>query len=313
MRIKYRKKWSLHSAGMDHLESIRAFVHVAKAGAFGKAAERLGVSPAVVSRSIQQLERRLGALLFQRTTRCVALTELGEAYLDRVEVIVEAVDHLGREVAGESQDLRDYLRIYAPLSYGLTVLAPLLTQFLRRYPGAKVQVELWESSRGGAPDNADVALLSPTTCGSGPLAQRTVARFQRVMVSSPGYAKQHHHSNDSRRQYDVAQLDGHVLTTPTGIGDGIVRSIRATNSELAKQLVLGGAGVAVFPMYMVERDIQNGLLVQLQTDLDLGYSEIAMCISRAAALRPIVQKYAAFVEHMIPAFAIRSASKPEVL
>jgi len=115
------------------LEDLQTFVEVAGAGGVSPAARRLGVSKSIVSRRLSRLEAELGIQLLARTTRGAALTEAGTTFRDHAARICAEID-VARETILPAGNLRGRLRIAAPLSFGLTHLAPVLAELARRHP-----------------------------------------------------------------------------------------------------------------------------------------------------------------------------------
>ncbi|MBN3842517.1 LysR family transcriptional regulator, partial [Burkholderia sp. Ac-20349] len=158
---------------MDQLQSIRAFVTVAREGGFRRAATRLRVSTAMASRLVDALETRLGARLLQRSTCHQSLTEIGELYLARVERILGAIDDIdGRFVAMGSKP-EGALRIAAPVAFGLSQLSALLDRFVHRFPDVRPTVTLTDTHVDLTSEAIDVAFLTDGMPVSGAHALHT--------------------------------------------------------------------------------------------------------------------------------------------
>src|SRR5512134_1377093 len=126
---------------MDTLGSMRAFLRVVQAGGFSKAAARLDISPAMVTKHVNSLEERLGVRLLYRTTRQVSLTEAGAAYYEHCARIVADLDDAEAAVGALSRAPRGTLRITAGVDIG-EELAPLVTEFMRAEPEVAPEVVL---------------------------------------------------------------------------------------------------------------------------------------------------------------------------
>src|SRR5438445_11833677 len=118
---------------MDLLAALRTFRRVVERDSFSQAAADLGQSTAAVSKQVRQLEARLGALLIQRTTRRMRLSEAGRAYFAECCRLLDELDALERATAAGTDEISGRLRVNAPLSFGLKVLSPLLVTFMARY------------------------------------------------------------------------------------------------------------------------------------------------------------------------------------
>ena len=117
---------------MDTFNYMRAFRRIVELGSLAKAAEDLDMS-AGLSKQLRALESHLGAVLIQRTTRKMSLTDTGTAYYAECCRLLDELDALEKSVRRQSQRVSGELRVNAPLSFALSVLSPLLARFLRQY------------------------------------------------------------------------------------------------------------------------------------------------------------------------------------
>jgi DNA-binding transcriptional LysR family regulator len=125
---------------MDKLTGIAVFARVVEAQSFTAAASQLGMSRSAVSKAIAGLEDRLGARLLNRTTRRLALTEVGQAFYERSARIVAEAEEAELAVTRLQATPRGTLRINAPVSFGTLHLAPALIDFMKRYPELKIDI-----------------------------------------------------------------------------------------------------------------------------------------------------------------------------
>src|SRR5690606_14686319 len=122
------------------LEGARMFVAVMETGSFARAAERLRTSPGQASKLVSRLEADLGVRLLNRTTRALAPTEAGQAYFERIRVLLTDFDDLEEAVRNVSGTPKGRLRVTAPVSFGVAQLAPVLITFARRFPQIELDV-----------------------------------------------------------------------------------------------------------------------------------------------------------------------------
>src|SRR6202142_889777 len=116
---------------MDRFDAMQAFVTVADLQGFAPAARKLGLSPSAVTRLIAALEEGLGARLLQRTTRSVALTDVGARYLERARRILADVDEAEGAVEGERTRPRGRLVVSAPNGFGRLHVSPVMSEYLK--------------------------------------------------------------------------------------------------------------------------------------------------------------------------------------
>src|SRR5690349_21040403 len=125
---------------LDHLAGLSVFAQVVEANGFTAAAARLGVSKAAVSKQVARLEDRLGVRLLNRSTRRLGLTEAGRDFYERARRIMDEVEEAEHAASSRQANPRGVLRVNAPVTYGISHLAPILPAFMRLYP--EIQVEL---------------------------------------------------------------------------------------------------------------------------------------------------------------------------
>ncbi|MGY2257723.1 LysR substrate-binding domain-containing protein [Pseudomonas sp. SDO55104_S430] len=126
----------------DHLDGLVTFMTVAEEKGFSNAAIKLGISPSAVSQSIRGLEQRLGLVLFNRTTRSVCLTEIGERYLERVQPALEQLSSASQELGREASLPAGLLRINVPRAAYLILLQPILQRFMTTYPEINLEIRV---------------------------------------------------------------------------------------------------------------------------------------------------------------------------
>jgi DNA-binding transcriptional LysR family regulator len=173
---------------MDRIEAMQAFVAVADLRGFAPAARKLGLSPSGVTRLIAALEEHLGARLLQRTTRSVALTDVGSRYLERARRILADVEEA--EVSAQDERTRPggRLVVSAPVGFGRLHGSPMMSEYLKRYPDVSGELRLADRVVNLVEDGVDVAVRIGHLPDSS-LVARHVGEMRRIVVASPGYLK----------------------------------------------------------------------------------------------------------------------------
>jgi len=126
---------------VDQLVCMRSFVRVADLHSFTRAADALGVSRAVVSTHVAELERHLRCQLFHRTTRRVGLTSDGAEYLARCQRILAELEAADEALRGSRLSVQGRLRVDVPVVFGRALLLPALPKFTARYPDLQLEVQ----------------------------------------------------------------------------------------------------------------------------------------------------------------------------
>lgn len=171
---------------MDRLDTMTAFVAVADLQGFAPAARKLGLSPSAVTRMVAALEERLGTRLLQRTTRSVALTDTGARYLERVRRILADVEEADASAAAERVTPSGRLVVSAPVGFGRRHVAPLLSDYLRRYPEVTGELRLSDLMINLVEDGVDCAVRIGHLSDSS-LVARQLGAMRRIVVASPDY------------------------------------------------------------------------------------------------------------------------------
>jgi DNA-binding transcriptional LysR family regulator len=175
---------------MDRIDAMRAFVAVVTEGSFSNAANALRLSPQLVSKYVSKLEDQLNTRLLNRTTRKVSLTEAGSHYFGHAQQILLSIDDMESQLGGLQQNPKGVLRISAPVSFALKHMARLVTDFQRRYPLVKVDLQLSDRKVDIIEEGFDVALRIGQLKSSS-LVAKPVAPIRVVLCASPQYLATH--------------------------------------------------------------------------------------------------------------------------
>ncbi len=260
---------------MGELESIRVFLAVAAQRSFSAAARELSMTPTAVTRAISALEDRVGAQLLLRTTRQVALTSIGAVYAARVAPLSTAFAAVSEE-AHEMQGLiSGPIRISAPMSLGIKVLPPILSQFKASYPRAEIALILSDGFVNVVEDDFDLVIRISSLPNDKTTVWRRICLVPRVLVASPRLLASRGvlNSPEELSMYSLLSYgaQGRVETWSLSL-NGVTRTLKASkaftanNGELLAQLAVQGEGIALLPRFIVEPDLVSGALVQVMPD-----------------------------------------------
>jgi DNA-binding transcriptional LysR family regulator len=254
---------------MDRLDAMAAFVAVAEHRGFATAARRLGLSASTVTRLVAGLEERLSIRLLQRTTRAVALTASGAQYLERARHILAAVAEAEGAARAERRTPSGRLVVAAPNLFGRFEVAPLMCDFLARYPAVVGELTLADRMVNLVEEGVDVAVRIAALEDS-TLVARKVGETRRVVVASPSYLATR---KKLRTPHDLAAhatiLLSPLMPTPEwrfrsregGEARIPIRPALVTNSaDAAIRHAEGGGGVAMVLAYQVRDAVKAGRL-----------------------------------------------------
>ena len=182
---------------------MRVFVAVAEAAGFAAAARRLGMSAPAVTRAVAELEQRIGTRLLQRTTRIVRVTDAGTRYLADCRRILAEVAEAEASAAGAHAEPRGQLAVTASVMFGRMFVAPVILDFLARYPEVAVRFVLLDRIADLVEEGLDVAVRIAHLPDSA-LSAVKVGAVRRVVCASPEYLARH---GTPRRPADLRAFD----------------------------------------------------------------------------------------------------------
>jgi DNA-binding transcriptional LysR family regulator len=256
---------------------MAVFKLVAERGSFAAAAEDAGLSPSAVSKLVARLEHRLGARLVNRTTRRLALTAEGEVFLDRARKILEAIEAAESEIASARLSPRGHLRVHSFPSFAVDKLAPVLPDFLARYPRISFDFVVTNRLIDPIRDNVDISfrvgLLRDST-----LVARKIVDLTQIVCASPRYLAERGRPN---KPSDLAQ---HACLTLSHVPGSATWSFRvdgkevqvevggpiaADSADMLLKLAIAGAGIVRLGDIIVARAVQQGLLEQVLPGLEV--------------------------------------------
>ncbi|MEW9624705.1 LysR family transcriptional regulator [Rhodanobacter geophilus] len=175
---------------MDQFHELSAFIAVVEAGGFSAAARKRGESQSTISKAVNSLEKRLGVVLLQRSTRSVTLTDQGQKYYERTKPLVDEIEVADNELTSSTLDISGLVRIAAPSTFGRLHVLPLLPELLSQHPGLRVDLVLSDAMRDMVEDRIDVAIRLSAVNDPNSVVRR-VAGTSLVCAGSRHYFAQH--------------------------------------------------------------------------------------------------------------------------
>jgi DNA-binding transcriptional LysR family regulator len=261
------------------LSEISAFVLLAESGSFVAAGRRLGRDPTVVSRRVQALEARLGVRLAERSTRKVALTEAGEAYLERIRPLLDDLKTAAHEAAAFAEgEPRGRLRLALPSAFGRLWVAPLLPLFLREHPLISIEATFSNAYVDLLGENYDLAVRLGDLPDSR-LVARKVADRRRLLCAAPSYLSERGVPAAPEELADHACLrftgkpNPHVWESRDSEGRErawpVSGPMASDDAEALVQAGIAGLGIVYGTDWLVGRELADGRLVRVLADWTL--------------------------------------------
>lgn len=255
---------------MDKLSELQCFLQVAVTASFTGAARALDITPSGASKQVKSLEARLGARLFNRTTRQVSLTEVGRAFQERIAPLLADVEEAELAVSQLSAEPRGLLRVGAPMDFGRGHLCEPIASFASTYDELEIEVEFADRFVDVVEEGFDVVIRIGALEDSS-LVARYLGPCRRVLCASPSYLAAHGEPRDIadlRRHTRVAYTyESERSWTFIGAGGPTRVAVpirhRSNNGELTRNLVLAGQGLALLPTFLIGHDLRSGRLKAL--------------------------------------------------
>jgi len=247
---------------------MMVFAQVVQSGSFSKAADALGMSKSSVSKKVTYLEDRLGVRLLNRTTRKLSLTEVGHVFFERCERIMSEAEEAELAITRLQEEPRGHLKISAPMSFGIEHLGKPLATFMAQYDELTVDVSLNDRFVDIVDEGFDMALRIGRLADSSLIAKK-IGSSRQMSVAAPAYLEQQGTPIHPRDLEDHKCLT-YTLSRNVGYWDyrdgteeinvKLPHYIKVNNGDLARDMVLAGAGIVRSPAFIVGPDVACGNL-----------------------------------------------------
>lgn len=294
---------------MDKLRALTVFTAVVERGSFAAAAEHLGLSRTAASRMVMDLEAQLGAMLLNRTTRRISLTQTGEAYLGRARSVLEQLDEADREASRRTTRPSGRLRLSAPMSFGIRHLAPRLKDYMDAYPDMQLDLVLNDRQVDLVDEGFDLAIrigrLAPSS-----LIARKIASSRLILCAAPSYLQLHGQPEtlsdlsahrclgypywSGRDAWTFSAADGRAHTVP------VKNQLWCNNGDALMNAAISGLGVVLQPDFIVHQAIRDGQLVELLSGFTGPNVDIHVLFA-SASFMPI--RIRSFIDFLVASFA----------
>jgi DNA-binding transcriptional LysR family regulator len=256
-------------AKLPDFEALAIFAKVVELRSFAAAAGELALSKATVSKAVSRLEERLGARLFNRTSRRLALTDAGQRLSERATRLLADGEAAENEALSQSVTPRGLVRLAVPMTFGVKVVAPLLPEFLAQYPDVAIDLHLSDAMVDLIGDGFDAGLRIASLPDSSLIARRLCAA-PRYTVAAPAYLKQYGRPTHPMHLAQHRCFAYTYLSTPdvwhytNAAGEqASVRPggpLRVNNGEALMPALIAGLGIADLPEFIAGDAVASGEL-----------------------------------------------------
>jgi DNA-binding transcriptional LysR family regulator len=298
---------------MDRLESMAAFVSVARAGGFSAASRELGIPLATISRRVGELETALGVRLLRRSTRQVVVTEAGQRFFVACQRALEDLRDAEEAVGSEYRTPRGDLLVTAPVAFGRLHLQPVALDFLAAHPQINLRMQLVDRIVNIADEHIDAALRIAHLPDSG-LTARALGSIRVLVCASPAYLRAR---GAPQRPEDLTQHDC-IAWSILGPRDTwwfrdsgrerqypIRTRLATTLAESAIDAATAGLGLVQTTSYQASQAIADGRLLVLLRKFECAVTPVSLVYARDRLL-PL--RLRAFLDFVAPRVAERLRS-----
>jgi LysR family transcriptional regulator for bpeEF and oprC len=280
------------------------FVSAVEGKSFSQAAREFGITPSAVSKRISKLEDELGVQLMRRTTRSLALTDIGALYFERAKRIMEEVEEMQALVTGSNTEPQGVLRVNMPTAIGQVEIAPAVPAFLTRFPKVQFAFKTTDRVTELHADNPDIAIWIGEFNDTRFVSRKLMSN-NRVVCGTPEYFDRHGTPKTPR------DLDRHnCLINPVyhpqrtwpftregkQIPTQVSGNIETDNYLVLLACVTGGLGISLLPEYLVAARLRDQSLRAVLTNFKTVNYPVFALYPRARYPSPKVQAFLAFLE-----------------
>ena len=296
----------------NRFEQMRAFAGVVEAGGFTSATGRTGMSRAVVSRNILDLEDRLGVRLLNRTTRQVNVTEAGRVFYDKCRQILDELEEAEQAVSASASGPQGELRVVAPVNFGLGYLGPAITEFLASHDNIRLTLSLNDRLVDPIESGYDIAIRVLQRDMQLPqnLDQRHIATSSRILCASPDYLAKR---GEPRVPDDLSAHDclcysyvdepgiWHFSRGKKEYAVPVRSRITTSASSVLATGAARGLGIAYGPEAFFRAELGAGLVRQVLQDYALPQVSIYSLFARSKHPSPKVEAFNDYMRtHLYP-------------
>lgn len=293
---------------MDKFQEMQAFVAVVDNGSFVRAADALNTSKAAISRQVADMEQRLGIRLLNRTTRKLSLTDEGQLFYLRCTDLLNGLEEAESELSLRSGEPSGHLRVSAPVTFGISHLAPLWGKFLQQHPKVSMEVSLSDRTVDLVEDGYDLAVRISRTPHPTFIA-RKLASTKMVLCASPAYLKRHGtpiHPQDISEHNVISYTywtskDEWEFTDPGGKVEVVKTRPRfhANSGDTCVAAALQDQGIVMQPDFLVYDALREGKLKSLLP----GYQTVELGIYAVyTSRRQLPLKLRSLIDFLVDSF-----------
>jgi len=281
---------------MNTLLNIKAFLLVARTGSFSGAARELGVAPSVVTKRITRLEDEMGAQLFVRSTRALALTSAGERLLPQYQRLVAELDEIIDATSAAERGIEGHLRVKGPTTLTSLFLGKIFCEFHARNPGLTLDIVLLDRSVNPLEEGFDL-VVGALPASYPNVVDVPLCSYGIVLCAAPSYldSKGTPDSPTELIEHDclTSVLMGNTWVfdhPPSSVSVEVRSKLHANDTRVLRDAARLGIGIAALPQFLVAEDLRKGTLVPLLKEYPIPLFWLKALVPRIKLAKPAVHE-----------------------
>lgn len=289
---------------MDRFTSMQVYTSVVELGSFTAAANLFRISPGMVTKHINAIEKRLDATLIKRTTRRLQVTEVGKTYYENCKEILKKIEDSEAGTAIFSGKPKGLLKVSASIWFGAITLTPIVCEYLKQFPDVSVELSLSDRFVDIIDENFDVAIRIGALSDSSLIA-RKLSTFEMSICASPSYLAQNGIPTkpDDLKSHECLgftnwRSQSGWKVVEKGLNNQSFHNSRfdSNNGQALREAALRGIGIIMMPRVLLANDIETGMLVELLKDFTPPARPVNAVYPKERQATP---KLTSFVEYLI--------------
>lgn len=290
---------------MDTLDGIKTVIAVFETGSFTAAGERLGLSKALVSKYVGQIEEQFGVRLFNRSTRRLVPTEAGLSYYQQAQSVLDEFSALVDQVSGNRKKPQGRIKVSTSVTFGEHLLAPKLPLFIRQYPDVELEIQLTNRRIDLLEEGVDIAIRVSRKENETDNTT-SIVDFDFILCASPTFVQQNGQPlQPSDLMHLPCILDSNFqsgqywpFTNTNGVQEQveIPRHLAVNSPRVIRQLALDGIGIALLPEFFVRQDIHDQKLIPLLSDYQTMSFTLQVLLPQRAYIPQKVRCFTEFLQ-----------------
>ena len=305
--LRYLLLWT-RTMSTDRLAAMEVFVRVVDAGSFSAAATQVGIGQPAVSKTVAQLEDRLGVQLLVRSTRSLNLTEAGRTFYDNAKRAIDGVNFAEQMARGDAGS--GTLRVSASVCFSRIHVMPRLPEFFAQHPTVDIEILVDDRPVNLVEERVDLALRTGQVTDSS-VTVRKIGQSRRRVMASASYWKTHGKPKkpDDLLTHEciILQRDGQLINEWTFRKGALESSmtmrgrLKVNAGEVMREAVLSNLGIAVVSEWLFSPELESGVVESALDDWDLPTHDLWAVFPPGGLVSAKAREFVAFIERCMTA------------